>query len=331
MAAGCSAASATRWAASIPPQARPQSDPVQWIEVVVRVDPDDVDAVADALREVSPAGVSIEPAIQTLDHDNFQYELLDEPTTLRVCLAGPLTAADRRALRRRLAGAARAARLAPIQYREVRDQDWAEEWKRYFGVLHVGRHFVVRPSWEAYEAQPGELVIELDPGTAFGTGQHETTRLCLEALERYVRPGTSVLDVGTGSGILAVGAALLGAELVRACDIDDNAIAAAAENVRRNGVEDAVDVRVGSVGAEWPWDESAGASAGLVVANISSVALTALMSDLAAALRSGGCFIGSGFIESGLAGVEAAVRAAGLGPIEVLEDGEWRCLVARKP
>jgi len=331
MAGGCSAASATRWAASISPQARPASEPVRWIEVVVRVAPDDVDAVADALREVSPAGVSIEPAIRTLDHDNFQYELLDEPTTLRVCLAGPLTTADRRALRRRLAAAAQATPLAPVQYREVRDQDWAEEWKRYFGVLHVGQRFVVRPSWESYEAQPGDLVIELDPGTAFGTGQHETTRLCLEAMERYLRPGMAMLDVGTGSGILAVGAVLLGAESVRACDIDDSAVAAAAENARRNGVTDAIDVRAGSVGIEWPWDEPAGASADLVVANISSVALTALMSEMAAALRAGGCFIGSGFIESGRAGVEASVRAAGLDPLEVLEDGEWRCLVARKP
>lgn len=310
---------------------RPEHDSLQWIEVVVRVAPDDVDAVSDALREVSPAGVSIEPAIRTLDHDNFQYELLDEPTTLRVCLAGPLTAADRRGLRRRLAAAASTGPLAPIQYRAVRDLDWAEEWKRYFKVLHVGERFVVRPSWEAYEAQPGELVIELDPGTAFGTGQHETTRLCLEALEGQVRAGMDVLDVGTGSGILAVGAVLLGAAFVHACDIDENAIAAAVENARRNGVHGAIDVRAGSVGGDWPWDEPAAASADLVVANISSVALTALMTEMVAALRPGGCFIGSGFIESGRGGVEAAVRAAGLEPVRVLEDGEWRCLVARKP
>ncbi|MGE0228402.1 MAG: 50S ribosomal protein L11 methyltransferase [Dehalococcoidia bacterium] len=303
---------------------------MQWIEVVVRAAPQDADAVADALREVSPAGVSIEPAIRTLDHDNFQYELLNEPTTLRVCLAGPLTSHDRRALRQRLAAAA-AVPLPPIRYRQVGDQDWSEEWKRYFGVLHVGNRMVVRPSWEPYEAQPDELVIELDPGTAFGTGQHETTRLCLAALEREVRPGIVLLDVGTGSGILAVGAVLLGAESVRACDIDANAVAAAVENARRNGVQAAVDVRAGSVGADWPWDSFAAASADLVVANISSVALVALMEEMAAALRAGGCFIGSGFIETGRAGVEAAVRAAGLRTQDVLEDGEWRCLVARKP
>lgn len=296
----------------------------------MRVAPDDVDAVADALRAVSPAGVSIEPAIRTLDHDNFQYELLDEPTTLRVCLAGPLTAADRRGLRRRLASAAPTAVLPPIRYRDVRDQDWAEEWKRYFGVLHIGERIVVRPSWEAYEAATGELVIELDPGTAFGTGQHETTRLCLEALERQTWPGMAVLDVGTGSGILAVGAVLLGAAAVRACDTDANAVVAAVENARRNGVETAIDVREGSLGADWPWPEPAEASADLVVANISSLALNALMADIAGALRPGGCFIGSGFIESGRPGVEAATRSAGLKPADLFEDGEWRCLVATK-
>lgn len=295
----------------------------------MRAAPDDVDAVADALRLVSPAGVSIEPAIRTLDHDNFQYELLDAPTTLRVCIAGPLTAADRRTLRRRVAAAA-SATLPPIQYREVRDQDWAEEWKRYFGVLHIGERMVVRPSWEAYDPQPGELVIELDPGVAFGTGQHETTRLCLEALALHVRPGVHVLDVGTGSGILAVGAVLLGAASVRACDTDDNAVVAAIENAARNHAAGAVDVRRGSLGADWPWPEPAVASAGLVVANISSGALIALMPEIGRALKDGGRFIGSGFIESGRASVEAAARSAGLEPLGLLTDGEWCCLVATK-
>ncbi len=226
-----------------------------WVEVVVRVAPVDVEAVADALRAVSPAGVSIEPAIRTLDHDNFQYELLDEPATLRVSLPGPLTPSERRGLRRRLTRMPLTAPLARIRYREVRDQDWAEEWKRFFTVQHIGRRIVIRPSWETYEAEADEVVIDLDPGTAFGTGQHQTTRLCLAALEQYVRPGATVLDVGTGSGILAIAAALLGASQVRACDTDANAVVAADANVERNGVAAAVDCLTGSLGEDWPWPE----------------------------------------------------------------------------
>jgi len=302
----------------------------QWVQVTVRAWPSDVEAVADVLRELSPAGVAIEPAIRTLDHDNFRYELLDAPTTLRVSVAGPFTAAERRRLRRRLTDMPLTAPLPPIRYEAVRDEDWAEEWKRFFHVLHVGERIVIRPSWEEYEARPGEVVIELDPGTAFGTGQHETTRLCLAALERYVQPGADVLDVGTGSGILAVAAALLGAGIVRGCDTDANAVAAAEANVASNGVAPAVDIREGTLGESWPWEGTPVDSAGLVVANISSVALVMLMPEIAAALHPGGHFLGSGFIGAGQQTVEGAAVAAGLDVIEVLEDGDWRCLVATK-
>jgi ribosomal protein L11 methyltransferase len=308
-----------------------EDPPASWVEVAVRVAPADVEAVADVLRELSPAGVAIEPAIRTLDHDNFQYELLDAPTTLRISLARPLSTSERRALRRRLTALPLTQPLAPIRYTEVSDEDWAEEWKRFFGVQHVGERIVVRPSWEPYEARSGEVVIELDPGTAFGTGQHETTRLCLAAMERYVRPRMAILDVGTGSGILAIAAALLGAENVRACDTDANAVAAAKANVARKGIASSVDCRTGSLGLNWPWDEPAAASADLVVANISSVALVELMPEIARALRPHGWFIGSGFIDAGLAKVEAAAQESHFETTEVMADGEWRCLIAGKP
>ena len=331
--AGCSGASATRLAANIRMRSKaPHQPSADWVELVVRAWPPDVEAVADALRELSPAGVAIEPAIRTLDHDHFQYELLDAPATLRVCLAGPLTPAARRSLRRRLTGMPLTAPLPRLRYAEVRDQDWAEEWKRFFGVQHVGQRLVVRPSWERYSPRPDEVVIELDPGTAFGTGQHETTRLCLAALETHMRPGAAVIDVGTGSGILAVAAALLGAASVRACDTDPDAVVAAQENVRRNGVSTLVRTKTGSLGPAWPWSAAdADASASLVVANISSATLVALMPEIARALRPGGRFVGSGFIEAGQTAVEAAATAAGLRSAGTTADGEWRCLVALKP
>jgi ribosomal protein L11 methyltransferase len=306
--------------------ARPVSDPA-WIEIVARVAPPDVDAVAEVLGEVAPDGISIEPAIRTLDHDNFQYELLDEPTVLRACVLAPFGESQRRALRRRIAALPLSARVPPLLYAPVRTTDWSEEWKRFFHVLRVGR-LVVCPSWEEAEARPGDLVIDLDPGKAFGTGQHETTRLCLAALDAHLRPGMRVLDVGTGSGILAIAAVLLGATQVQGIDIDVEAVEVARANVERNGVSSQVSLAAGSLGDAWPWPESARAD--LVVANISSLAAVALLPACAVALPDGGLWVGSGFIESAAPTIEAAVRAAGLRPIATTAEADWRCIVAVK-
>lgn len=307
-----------------------QSVPVaQWVEVIVRAWPADVEAVADVLRALAPDGVAIEPAIRTLDHDNFAFEYLDAPSTLRACLPAPASAAARRALRRRLATLPLYAPLGRLRYAAVAPRAWADEWKRFFHTLRVGR-LVVRPSWEDEQLQPGELLIELDPGAAFGTGQHETTRLCLAALVEHVRPGARVLDVGTGSGILAIAAARLGAATVRALDVDAEAVAVARENVARNAVASVVTAAVGSLGVAWSWpgDTLAAASADVVVANISSAAVVTLMPACAEALRPGGAWIGSGYLAAAAPAVEAAARAAGLRPLSSTAEGEWRCLVA---
>lgn len=298
-----------------------------WIEVTVRVWPPDVEAVTDVLREIAPDGVSIEPAIRTLDTDNFAFEYLDAPSLLRACVRAPLHEGTRRALRRRLAALDVSAPIGRLRYAPVAPTAWADEWKRFFHTLHVGR-LVVRPSWEHEPLQAGELLIDLDPGAAFGTGQHETTRLCLGALDAHLPPGSEVIDLGTGSGILAIAAARLGAASVRAVDIDAEAVQVARENVARNGVSDVVTLAAGSLGPTWPWPEPATGSADCVVANISSAAVVALLPACVEALRSGGLWIGSGFLVTATPGVEAAAQAAGLRVIATTTDGEWCCLVA---
>ena len=300
----------------------------RWVEVTVRVAPADVELVADALREVAPAGVAIEPAILLSDDANFAYEELDAPSTLRACVEAPWEARERDALRYRVAALPLSAPPPPLVFRDVRARDWAEEWKRYWSVWRSGGRIVVRPSWEPYRARPGELVIELDPGEAFGTGQHETTRLCLGALERHVRRGARVLDVGAGSGILAIAAARLGAARVLGVDIDAGTPAVARANAIRNGVAARARFAAGSLGDAWPWRERAERSFDLVVANISSPVIVDLLPQIVAALRPGGLFLGSGFIDANEADVSAAVAAAGLRVLRVDAGGEWRCLVA---
>jgi ribosomal protein L11 methyltransferase len=306
----------------------PTSD--RWVEVTLRVPSTDSEAIADGLRDAGALGVAIEPAIRISDSADFEYEELhDEDWTVRGSFREPLTGADRRAIRGRLQRLELSRTLTRLRYREVSPADWAEEWKRFFKPLHVGRRLVVRPSWEPYTPAPGEVVIDLDPGTAFGTGQHETTRLCLAALERHVRRGAEVIDVGCGSGILAIAAARLGAAGVRAVDLDVDAIEVARTNALRNGVALKVIVARGSLGADWPWRaQPSHHAADVIVANISSTVDVALMPLLREALRPRGVLIASGFIARDADEVCAAAAACGLTKIRLEREGDWCCLEA---
>jgi ribosomal protein L11 methyltransferase len=201
--------------------------------------------------------------------------------------------------------------------------DWAEAWKEQYRVSHIGRRLVVRPSWLSYTPQPGEVVLTLDPGMAFGTGLHASTRLCLAALERHLRPGDTLLDVGTGSGILAIAAARLGAGTVLALDVDPLAVGVARENVALNGVAGVVEVRQGSLPVEPPggWD--------VIAVNILAETIAQMAPALAAHLATGGLLIASGIIASRQQLVSAALAAQGLVPVEQQREGDWLALVTR--
>jgi ribosomal protein L11 methyltransferase len=244
--------------------------------------------------------------------------------------------------------------LPTPQIRFLAEADWAEAWKSGYGVLHIGHRLVIRPTWRDYTPEAGELVIALDPGMAFGSGLHPTTRLCLEALEDYmgpdqaglgptqarVRPGASVLDVGTGSGILAIAAGRLGASRVLALDTDPLAVRVARENVALNRVESLVRVEVGTLQISNPishipnlhaplstlhsppWD--------LVVANILAETIIDLAPALAANLPPGGILVVSGIIAERTNAVLASLHQNGLALVERRDDGDWVALIAYK-
>ena len=201
--------------------------------------------------------------------------------------------------------------------------DWENEWKKFFKPRRVGSHFVVRPTWESFDALPGDKVIVLDPGQAFGTGDHPTTRMCLEYLEMQVAPSNSVLDLGCGSGILAVGAKMVGAGETLAIDIDPIAVEVAKENITRNNVE--VKTAVGDVlelQLESRWD--------IVVSNIISATLINLAPDAAYALRPGGKWIVSGIITQNWSDVKKAAEKSGFTYIEHREEDGWNAGVFEK-
>ena len=207
------------------------------------------------------------------------------------------------------AAAAHAARLlgpaATVERRAVPEVDWVETWKRGVRAARVAPGIVVAPTWDPYDAGPGETVIRLDPGMAFGTGAHASTRLCLAALAARPPAGQVVLDLGTGSGILAIAAARLGAARVLAADIDPVATAVAAENVALNGVGGSVEIVTGDLDAcEGSFD--------LVVANILAEPLVRMAEGIAARVRPGGQVVLSGLLATDADAVAAAYAAAGM-------------------
>ena len=207
-----------------------------------------------------------------------------------------------------------------MELADVADADWAENWKKYYKPFRVGSRLVVKPTWETCELEPGELLIELDPGMAFGTGTHETTNMCMELLEKHLGAHLRVMDVGTGSGILAIAAAKLGAERVLAIDIDPDAVKVARENVALNRVEEQVRVVCGDL------VKGETMACELAVANIVADVICMLAEPLTRHLMPGGMLICSGIIREREADVLAAVEKAGYTVTDRLEKGEWVAL-----
>ena len=211
-----------------------------------------------------------------------------------------------------------------LETEAVRDEDWQENWKKYYKPMHIGSRIVIKPTWEPYAAQDGELVIEMDPGMAFGTGSHETTSMCIEMLEAFVQPGERCIDVGCGSGILALAAARLGAERCVAIDLDEDAVRVARENAESNGLADRVEVLCGDL------LEHTHEPAQVVVANIIADVICYLARPVVSRLCEGGTFICSGIIREKEEDVLRALDRAGLCVVRRMQKGEWVCLAARR-
>ena len=209
-----------------------------------------------------------------------------------------------------------------LEHEKVYEEDWANNWKKYYKPAKVGEKIVVRTIWEEYEPQGEELVVTLDPGMAFGTGTHETTRMCIQSLEKYVKEDTTVFDVGCGSGILAIAAAKLGAKKAVGVDLDPVAVESSIENVKYNDLNN-IEILYGNL------VEVIEGKADVVVANILAEIICILTDDVKRVLKQNGFFITSGIIHDRVDMVVEKLENSGFEVIEKNKDGEWNCIVAK--
>lgn len=306
---------------------------MNWMEIAVTVSSEGEEAVTDLFYRIGSKGVVVEaPELikEYIDAGVWDYHVFDDLQLTGKCVIKGYFPEDER-----LAGELVSLReellllkeLFPEWYIEsesimVKEDDWANEWKRYFKPVRVGKHFLIKPTWEDAESQDNAVVIEIDPGMAFGTGTHPTTTLCLKAIEDCVREGLQVFDIGTGSGILAVAAAKLGGK-VQAGDIDTMAVRIARENTALNEVTDRVQVEAGNLG------EVFAGQADVVVANIIADVIIDLLPELPLLLKNDGIFLASGIIDTRAEDVMAKMEEAGLKIAGRFEDSGWVLLMAR--
>ena len=212
--------------------------------------------------------------------------------------------------------------IAKVESEKMYEEDWANNWKKYYKPTKIGERIVVKPIWEEYEAKENELVLELDPGMAFGTGTHETTRMCIQALDKYVKKDSTVFDVGCGSGILAIAAAKLGAKMAVGVDLDPVAVESAKENVGFNNLDN-IQILYGNL------VEVIDGKADIVVANIIAEVICILTEDVKRVLKEDGYFITSGIIHDRVDMVTKKLEETGFEVVEINKDGEWNCIVAK--
>ncbi len=294
----------------------------KWLELSVRAPREFVEPLTSLFLKYGHAGVAVEEPGGFNPDEGESPPVSEHVRVMTYLPVGPTTKSREGSID---VGVRLMAQLGPVsrlRSREVDEADWQDSWREHFHTLHVGSRTVIVPTWRSYEPAESDVVIELDPGMAFGTGHHPTTTMCLKALEQSVTPGCSVLDLGCGSGILSIAAAKLGASEVLALDIDTTAVETAMANVRQNGVDTVVRVDEGTL----PYPSLRPGGYDVVVANISSTVISSLAGSIARAARPGGRVVASGILDQARGPVVQRLEETGLHLERVDVDGDWVAL-----
>lgn len=310
---------------------------MHWTELTIITTPEAVEAISGILYETGVGGVSVEdPTLlleenrSTTNWDVLDADVRDRYSTDRAVIKAyyaPDSKMEENILRIR-EGMDRAKEYldlgeVEISLAVVNEQDWENSWKQYYKPVEVGNRIIIKPLWEAIESTNRDVVIELDPGMAFGTGTHETTRMCLALLEEAITPQCSVLDIGTGSGILSIGAAKLGAEKIVAVDIDSVAVKVARENAAINNAADKIEIICGNL------TDCVNGKYDIVVANIIADAIIMLSSGVRQFMNENGVYITSGIINHRLADVQESLLQNGFEIVKIVTEGDWAAVVCK--
>ena len=309
---------------------------MKWCEVSIQTTHEAVELITEIFRDLGASGVVIEDPEQVNDYiTSGKWDYTDIPIATETEIVtekaylpvnGELEGRLQTFRQELMAFEGRGVNIAPgtIETNELQDEDWSDTWKQYFHTEKPGERVVIKPTWESYEPEADEVVIELDPGAAFGTGTHATTSMCIRQLEKLVKPGMTVFDVGTGSGILSIIAAKLGAKEIQAVDYDDSVLKIVEENLAQNKVQDIVSV------AQSDLMQNIHGKAQLVIANIIADIIIRLFDQLDEHLEPGGTLLTSGIIEDRIEDVLAAAEAHGYAVAERMENKGWACITFRR-
>lgn len=309
---------------------------MKWCEISIQTSHEAVELIAEIFRDLGASGVVIEDPELVNDYiTSGKWDYTDIPIAKETEVVvekaylpvnGELEGRIQTLQQEIKALESRGVNTAPavLTTAELQDEDWSDTWKQYFHTEKPGERVVIKPTWEEYAPKDDEVVIELDPGAAFGTGTHATTSMCIRQLEKLVKPGMTVFDVGTGSGILSIISAKLGAKNIQAVDYDDSVLKIVEENLEQNNVQDIISV------AQSDLMQNVHGKAELVIANIIADIIIRLFDQLDEHLEQGGTLLTSGIIEDRIKDVLAAAEEHGYGVVERLENKGWACITFKR-